>query len=68
MTDPLPSWNDGAAKQAIVAFLKAGDSPKEGYNWIHVEVRPGQPTRFTLNRFRPWSHQPFESVELFHGK
>jgi phosphoserine phosphatase len=22
-TDPLPSWNDGAAKQAIVAFVKA---------------------------------------------
>ena len=21
-TDPLPSWNDGAAKQAIVAFVK----------------------------------------------
>jgi hypothetical protein len=22
-TDPLPSWNDGAAKQAIVDFVKA---------------------------------------------
>jgi haloacid dehalogenase-like hydrolase len=22
MTDPLPSWNDGAAKQAIIAFVK----------------------------------------------
>ena len=22
-TDPLPSWNDGASKQAIVAFVKA---------------------------------------------
>ena len=21
-TDPLPSWNDGAAKQAIVTFVK----------------------------------------------
>ena len=45
-----------------------GESPKEDYNWIHVEVRPEQATKFTLNRFRPWAHQPFESVELFHGK
>jgi hypothetical protein len=22
MTDPLPSWNDGPAKQAIVTFVK----------------------------------------------
>jgi phosphoglycolate phosphatase-like HAD superfamily hydrolase len=27
-TDPLPSWNDGAAKQAIVAFIEA--TTKEG--------------------------------------
>ena len=27
-TDPLPSWNDGAAKQAIVAFVEA--TTKEG--------------------------------------
>jgi phosphoglycolate phosphatase-like HAD superfamily hydrolase len=26
-TDPLPSWNDGAAKQAIVAFVKATTDP-----------------------------------------
>ncbi len=45
-----------------------GESPKEDYNWIHVEVRPEHATKFTLNRFRPWAHQPFESIELFHGK
>ena len=22
MSDPLPSWNDGAAKQAIISFVK----------------------------------------------
>ncbi|KAB0265035.1 haloacid dehalogenase-like hydrolase, partial [Microvirga brassicacearum] len=27
-TDPLPSWNDGAAKQAIVAFVT--DVTREG--------------------------------------
>jgi predicted phosphodiesterase len=42
-------------------------SPKEDYNFLHVDVRPGQPTRFILNRFRPWSAEPFETVELFSG-
>ena len=27
-TDPLPSWNDGAAKQAIIAFV--GDTTTQG--------------------------------------
>lgn len=30
-TDPLPSWNDGAAKQAIINFVRTttdGGSPK----------------------------------------
>jgi hypothetical protein len=26
-TDPLPSWNDGPAKQAIVAFVQATTDP-----------------------------------------
>jgi phosphoserine phosphatase len=26
-TDPLPSWNDGAAKRAIIAFVKATTEP-----------------------------------------
>ncbi len=42
-----------------------GAAPKEDYNYVHVEVTPGQPTKFTLNRFRPWSATPFATVELF---
>jgi hypothetical protein len=42
-----------------------GASPKEDYNYLHVDVVPGQPTKFTLNRFRPWSAMPFQTLELF---
>jgi hypothetical protein len=42
-----------------------GQPPKEEYNYILVDVEPGQKTKFTLNRFRPWSATPFESEELF---
>jgi hypothetical protein len=42
-----------------------GQSPKEEYNYLLVDVQPGQDTKFTLNRFRPWSAEPFASVELF---
>ncbi len=42
-----------------------GEAPKEDYNFLHVEVTPGQPTKFTINRFRPWSAEPFATVELF---
>jgi Calcineurin-like phosphoesterase len=42
-----------------------GADPKEDYSYLHVDVKPGQPTKFTLNRFRPWSAEPFASVELF---
>ena len=42
-----------------------GAAPKEDYNYLHVEVPPGQPTKFTLNRFRPWSSEPFATVELY---
>lgn len=42
-----------------------GEEPKEDYSYLHVEVTPGKPTKFTLNRFRPWSAQPFANVELF---
>jgi Calcineurin-like phosphoesterase len=44
-----------------------GEAPKEDYNYLHVEVKPGQPTKFTINRFRPWSAEPFATVELFRG-
>jgi Calcineurin-like phosphoesterase len=42
-----------------------GQPPKEEYNYLLVDVQPGQKTQFTLNRFRPWSAEPFATVELF---
>jgi hypothetical protein len=42
-----------------------GQAPREEYNYVLVDVQPGQRTKFTLNRFRPWSDMQFESVELF---
>jgi hypothetical protein len=42
-----------------------GESPREDYNYVLVDVEPGQTTKFTLNRLRPWSAEPFASVELF---
>jgi hypothetical protein len=42
-----------------------GASPKEDYNYVLVDVKPGQKTKFTINRFRPWSAEPFASVEAF---
>jgi len=42
-----------------------GAPPLEEYNYVHVDVRPGKPTAFTLYRFRPWSAEPFATVELF---
>ena len=41
------------------------EPPKEEYNYVLVDVEPGQKTRFTLNRFRPWSAEPFATVDLF---
>ena len=41
------------------------EPPKEEYNYVLVDVDPNQRTKFILNRFRPWSAKPFESVELF---
>jgi len=42
-----------------------GKAPREEYNYLHVEVVPGQPTKFTINRFRPESAEPFATVEVF---
>jgi hypothetical protein len=42
-----------------------GQPPKEEYNYVLVDVEPGQKNRFTLNRFRPWSAEPFATVKLF---
>jgi hypothetical protein len=38
-----------------------GEPPKE------ENVEPGQKTKFTLSRFRPWSAEPFATVELTYG-
>jgi hypothetical protein len=42
-----------------------GQPPKEDYNYVLVDVEPDQKTKFTLSRFRPWSAEPFATVELF---
>jgi hypothetical protein len=42
-----------------------GESPIEDYNYVLVDVQPGQKTKFTLSRFRPQSAEPFASVDLF---
>ncbi len=42
-----------------------GQPPQEEYNYALVDVKPGEKTKFTLNRFRPGSAEPFASVELF---
>ena len=42
-----------------------GQPPKEEYNYLLVDVQPGQKTKFTLNRFRPWSAEPFATMEVF---
>jgi len=42
-----------------------GQPPKEEYNYVLVDVQPDQKTKFTLNRFRPWSAEPFGSETLF---
>ena len=39
--------------------------PKEEYNYALVDAQPGQKTKFTLNRVRPWSAEPFATVALF---
>ena len=40
--------------------------PDRGIQWyVLVDVKPGKPTAFTLNRFRPGSAEPFATVELF---
>lgn len=44
-----------------------GASPKEEYNYLLVDVKPGQKTKFTINRFRPWSAEPFATVNVFTG-
>jgi Calcineurin-like phosphoesterase len=42
-----------------------GEAPREEYNYVHVEVSPDQPTKFTIHRFRPQSAEPYAVVEVF---
>jgi hypothetical protein len=42
-----------------------GEAPKEEYNYLLVDVKPGEKTKFTINRFRPWAAEPFSSAELY---
>ncbi len=42
-----------------------GQPPTEEYNYVLVDVDPGQKTRLTLNRFRPGAAEPFGTEELF---
>ncbi len=41
-----------------------GESPQEEYNYVLVDVQLGQPTKLTLNRFRPQTAEPLATVEL----
>ena len=67
-TDPLPSWNDGPAKQAIVDFVKATteqNNPKFVPPEVDCYLRPGwhdlgRASMYThviycLERVRRWS-------------
>jgi hypothetical protein len=43
-----------------------GQPRLEEYNYVIFDVKPGQETKFTLCRFRPWSSEPFMTLELFN--
>ena len=45
-----------------------GEPPKEDYSYVLVNVKPGEKTKFTLSRCRPWSAEPFATVEDSHRK
>ena len=42
-----------------------GQPPREEYNYVLVDVEPGQKTKFTLTRYRPGSAEPFGTEALF---
>jgi hypothetical protein len=42
-----------------------GKPPQEEYNYVLVDVEPGEKTKFTLTRFRPGSAEPFGTEALF---
>jgi hypothetical protein len=57
--DPLPSWNDGATKQRIVAFVKAvTDRGSKGFapsvrDWIATAKHPKTGRRYTEMIYQP---------------
>ncbi len=42
-----------------------GEDRQEEYNYVLVDVQPGQKAAFTLKRFRPGATEPFATVKLF---
>lgn len=45
-----------------------GEGPREEYNYLLVDVQPGQRTKFTLNRFRPGTAEPFATSEVYSSR
>jgi hypothetical protein len=39
--------------------------PLEEYNYVLVDVEPGEKTKFILTRYRPGSAEPFASAAPF---
>jgi hypothetical protein len=42
-----------------------GKPPQEEYNYVLVDVEPGEKTKFNLTRYRPGSAEPFATEALF---
>jgi hypothetical protein len=42
-----------------------GKPPQLEYNYVLVDVAPGEKTKFTLSRYRPGSAEPFATEALF---
>jgi hypothetical protein len=42
-----------------------GKPPQEEYNYVLVDVAPGEKTKFSLTRYRPGSAEPFATEALF---
>jgi hypothetical protein len=42
-----------------------GKPPQEEYNYVLVDVGPGEKTKFNLTRYRPGSAEPFATETLF---
>ena len=42
-----------------------GKPPREEYNYVLVDVAPGEKTKLSMTRYRPGSAQPFATEALF---